>query len=101
MSEKKEYMTPLLHSNGTGAKMLSDGYDEADVALNELEEKFGRIEFNARDYYPKGMDTWNQAVNERTVILEKIREIKEYLDAQRISIYDQIAEREARSGRRP
>jgi hypothetical protein len=49
---------PLIHLNGTSRNNLIDGYDKAAYALSDFENAFDAIEFNARDYYPKGPDAF-------------------------------------------
>ena len=81
--------TPTVHMNGSGFDSLWDGYDAADDKIIELRDAFGKIEFNARDYYPQGPDAWNKAVDERQAINQKIRDIKNYLDEHRIALDSQ------------
>ncbi len=76
---------PTLHLNGTGKEMLGKGYEDAHTALRKVEEAFGRIEFNPRDYYVQGPEAWPEAVKEmkaRLLAIGKVRaEIEEILDA--------------------
>jgi len=83
--------TPTLHMNGTGYKMLSEGYAEAHDKLRDFVNAWGQIEFNSRDYYVN--NTWNAALAERQDIARKIKEIDEYLTTIRTSIEDQNIER--------
>ena len=78
---------PLVHLNGTGIKTLTEGYDDADDTLQGFIDSFGSIEFNARDYYPLGPEAWEKAVDARSEINQKIRDIKDYLDAHRAHLY--------------
>jgi hypothetical protein len=78
---------PLVHLNGTGGSELIKGYDDAADAMSEFIAVFGKIEFNARDYYPHGPDAWCRALDERAQIHIKIREIQVYLDAHRAHLY--------------
>lgn len=78
---------PMVHMNGTGIKDLRGGYDEAAGALSDFIDAYGRIEFNARDYYPMGPDAWGKAADARSAINLKLREIREYLDAHREHLY--------------
>ena len=80
---------PTIHTNGTSAKDLMDGYEKSDDALRQLEEAFGGIEFNARDYYIKGPVAFEDALSERHEIWEKINAIKQYIDAHRVAIWEQ------------
>jgi len=77
--------------NGTGYKMLSEGYAEAHDKLRDFVNAWGQIEFNSRDYYVN--NTWNAALAERQDIARKIKEIDEYLTTIRTSIEDQNIER--------
>jgi hypothetical protein len=78
---------PIVHLNGTGIKTLTEDYSAADDALHSFIDAFGNIEFNARDYYPHGPDSWGKAVDARQEINQKIRDIKDYLDAHRAHLY--------------
>ena len=74
---------PTIHLNGTSRETLAEGYDAAEDALYDLIQAFGRIEFNARDYYVQGPTAWTAAVEARQEINRKIRDIKEYIHAHR------------------
>lgn len=68
---------PTIHNNGTGSETLVEGYLEASRAVCTAQEALKKIEFNARDYYPQGMEVWDEAVREmrnRLVTLEKMAE---------------------------
>ena len=79
---------PTIHSNGTIAKDLIAGYDAIDDALHELIEAWGKVEFNARDYYVKGPAEWPQAVDERQKQSANIRELRDYIQGIRQHLYD-------------
>ena len=81
--------TPMVHLNGTGFKDLWNGYEKADDALFGMIESFGQIEFNARDYYVKGPESWGKARDERCAINLKLKEIQCYLNAIRGSLDEQ------------
>ena len=78
---------PTLHSNGTGKKMLADGYDRAHEKLDDFVDAWRAIEFNARDYYPQGNTAWEAALEEREAISAKIRDVHKYIEAIRVHIY--------------
>lgn len=78
---------PLIHMNGTGKKTLFEDYDTAADKLHDFIESWGKMEFNARDYYPHGPEAWTQARDARDAINAKIREIREYIDAHREHLY--------------
>lgn len=76
---KTDYPLPLIHINGTGKKMLQEGYsDAAEIAAN-LRTAFCDIEFHARDYYVISDAAFTAARNKRAEIRAKIEEIQEYL----------------------
>ena len=52
---------PMIHTNGTSAKMLFEGYLKAYEACRETLEAIEGIEFNARDYYPIHPNAWSEA----------------------------------------
>lgn len=81
--------TPTIHLNGTGFDTLWQGYEQADQKHREFTKAFGQIEFNARDYYVQGPDAWTQAVEQRQAICQKLRDIKDYLDAHRSALDSQ------------
>lgn len=80
---------PTIHMNGTSKRMLLEGYDDAQFAIRQAQDKICKIEFNARDYYPQGPDAWTQAVQERTEILRKLEEARDYLLKHIEHIHDQ------------
>lgn len=80
---------PTVHMNGTGFKMLFEGYDQASDQLRHLTDAFGNIEFNARDYYVQGPDAYTQARDERQAIYAKLRDIKHYLEKHLIHLDEQ------------
>lgn len=80
---------PTIHMNGTSKRMLLEGYDDAQFAIKNAQEVISKIEFNARDYYPQGPGAWTQAVKERTEILRKLEEARDYLLKHIEHIYDQ------------
>ena len=56
-----EDLTPVVHLNGTGGKDLLKGWSELQEALQKVVEAADRLEFNARDYYPRGDHAWPAA----------------------------------------
>lgn len=89
MPQESTLTLPTVHMNGTGHKTLAKDYENADDALRNFTDTFGRIEFNARDYYPQGPEAWGKARDERCAINLKLREIKTYIDTHRLHIHDQ------------
>jgi len=81
---------PTIHLNGTGGKSLLADYDAARYALMEFREKFGAIEFNGRDYYVDGPESWEEATDARIEINEMLRDIHRYIERHCVHIHDQI-----------
>ena len=84
---KGHLQLPLVHLNGTSVSDLREGYDNAAELLRDFLDAYGRIEFNARDYYPHGPDAYTKARDQRDAINLKLREVREYLDAHREYLY--------------
>lgn len=80
---------PTIHLNGTGAKTLAAGYESAYDALHALKNAMAAIEFNSRDYYVDGPQSWEIAVNSRIAINQKIAEIQTYLTKHLQHIHEQ------------
>ena len=79
---------PFIHMNGNSGKALGRQYFDALVALQKLSEKFFAVEFHKRDYYPKGDESWNLAVNQRDEVKQKIIDIKKYLELHAAHCYE-------------
>lgn len=79
---------PTVHMNGTSREALQAGYDNAADKLLAFTEAWGAVEFNARDYYTTGPDTYNTARDERMEINKAIGAASRYLEAIRIHLYD-------------
>ncbi len=77
---------PTLHLNGTGKKMLTEGYRQAYEALREAEKAMSGIEFNARDYYVQGPEAWTEAVKEMATRFAMIGKVKKEIEGILISI---------------
>jgi hypothetical protein len=80
---------PIIHLNGTSALNLLSDYAAADDAFFKFVDAWGQIQFNARDYYPKGPEYFEAARDHREEISRRIAEIREYLTAHLIAISDQ------------
>jgi len=68
---------PTIHMNGTGKRMLVEGYENAYHALREAQKALSKIEFNARDYYVQGPQAWTEArkeMDERFAALGKVEQ---------------------------
>jgi len=93
-------LTPTVHLNGTSGQCLLEGWTKLRDALDEALLKTRQMEFNPRDYYPRGTEEWaraqhlmNERVAELNAFLEDVREVVEDLD--RV-----MAERNARKANR-
>lgn len=89
MPQETTLTLPTVHMNGTGFKMLFEGYDQASDKLADFTDAFGNIEFNARDYYVQDPDAYTKAREERQDIYAKIRDIKHYLEKHLLHLDDQ------------
>jgi len=69
---------PTIHSNGTSRKSLQEDYDAAATTLEDFIDRWGYVEFNARDYYVVE-GAWSKALEERETMNRKIRDIRVYL----------------------
>ena len=72
---------PTVHLNGTGSKMLTEGYFEAWNRLNDAIAAFNAIEFNCRDYYVQPGDAWARATADRTEAAKHLHAAHAYLEA--------------------
>jgi len=66
---------PAIHSNGTSAKCLTEGYTEARHAVEAAISQLSKVEFNSRDYYVQNNNAWTSAVAERMSLFEKLRAV--------------------------
>jgi hypothetical protein len=67
--------TPTIHMNGTGKRMLEEGYNAAYQAVDAAIDAICNVEFNARDYYPQGPEAWGEARDEQNDRLKKLRDV--------------------------
>ena len=72
---------PTIHSNGTSARCLAEGYADARIAVQAAAQQLSKVEFNARDHYPQGSQAWSQAVAERKEMFDALAEIHDKLFA--------------------
>jgi hypothetical protein len=77
---------PSIHLNGTGRKMLVEGYLNAYVALQTALRAFNEIEFNARDYYVQPVGAWAKARTERDCAAAHLLQVRDYLEAHLIAL---------------
>ena len=64
---------PTIHTNGTSAQCLTEGYTEARAAVAVAIEQLAKVEFNSRDYYPQGPAAWAVALAQREELFAKLR----------------------------
>ena len=69
---------PIIHTNGTSARELTEGYSNARMAMENAITAIAKIEFNARDYYVRD-GAWVSARLEREEIFNDLRRIKDVL----------------------
>ena len=79
---------PVVHMNGSGLKTLKESYDAAGEKIEDFVEAWGKIEFNARDYYPSGPEAYEAAREHRYKIAHLIAEVQEYITDHRIHLYN-------------
>ena len=77
---------PTVHLNGTGKKMLIEGYLNAHTAIRNAKKALDEIEFNPRDYYVQGPDAWTEAVREMDARFDAIKKVEEEIEEILIAI---------------
>ena len=87
---KTTYHFPLIHMNGNNGQTLLEEYQKAMEAVINLRDAFGKIEFHSRDYYPLGMEVYDNAKAQRLDMLRMINDLDFYLTAHSINISEQI-----------
>jgi hypothetical protein len=80
---------PTIHLNGTSAKDLWVGYEEAYDAVRAAQEALGKIEFNARDYYVQSPVAYSLARDHRIEQCKALAQVEEYLLQHLIAINNQ------------
>ena len=70
---------PTIHLNGTSARELWQGYEEAYDAIRIAQEAFEKIEFNSRDYHVQNPLAWEKAREDRFDQRKALMEAEEYL----------------------
>jgi hypothetical protein len=80
---------PTIHLNGTSAKDLWAGYEEAYDAVRAAQEALGKIEFNARDYYVQDADAFTKARDHRNEQRQVLAQVEEYLLQHLLSLQSQ------------
>lgn len=69
---------PIIHSNGTLAKELTEGYHAARLAMERAITALAKVEFNSRDYYVR-QGAWQAAQLEREEMFNDLRRIKDVI----------------------
>lgn len=90
---------PTIHMNGTSAKMLLEGYDDLDGALLAVQDAFGKVEFNGRDYYPQGPAAFESAREEWSEMRRQVDAIRKKVIAVMVHINTQSRERNQQPSR--
>jgi hypothetical protein len=75
-----ELTLPLIHLNGSGREPLFTDYLNAWEKLRDAVTALEKVEFNARDYYPLGMDAFDKARNERARVFSLLKDAESYLE---------------------
>ena len=88
-SQPEDLICPTLHMNGTGYRMLIEGYENARQAVREALEALAKIEFNARDYYVQGDRPWALAVKQMDVRRKKLADVFYELEEIMLNIDEQ------------
>jgi hypothetical protein len=86
---------PTIHLNGTGEKMLMEGYRAAYEACSKAADAFYQLEFNGRDYYPQGDGAWKKAHEEHCSRIARIDSVKVELLTIMMHIVDESDKRNA------
>lgn len=80
----------MIHMNGNNGQVLLEEYQNAMTAAIKLREEFSKIEFHPRDYYPLGVDQYDNAKAQRLEVMKMLNDIDGYLTGHAINIYQQI-----------
>ena len=84
---------PTLHLNGTSARSLLSGYEEAYEAVREAIVFVARAYPNGRDYYPQGDTAISEALLEHERRLMLLKAVSDELESMILGIADMDAER--------
>ena len=87
---------PTIHTNGTSPDDLLAGYRAAAEAVEAAREVLGKVEFNARDYYPQGPDAWTKAQTDRAAMFAVLDNMQEELLTHVEVAYAAVAARDER-----
>lgn len=73
-------ITPTIHSNGTSARSLCEGYTSAYIAVDAAIDAICAAGPNGRDYYPQGDGAFMEAHTEHLARLTQLNAIREELE---------------------
>lgn len=90
-------MIPTIHSNGTGARALTEELETAHTALEAALSALRQVTVHGRDYYPQGPHAYGQARREMDTRLEALYRVQCELEAMHLALADQANQREART----
>lgn len=89
MPKSPKFEMPICHLNGDRASTLVEQYDKAGEAFYNFIKVWEDVELNARNYYPKGPDSFTIARSQRDEINKSIRSIRDYIDEHQEYLHDQ------------
>jgi hypothetical protein len=81
---------PTIHINGTGAQSLADEYRAVYLATIHACDALAAATCNARDFYPQGDASWEEAQDERAEMFRKLGEVQLYAAAWMNRASDQV-----------
>ncbi len=84
---------PTIHLNGSSPESLAESYLAAYYAITAAEEKLNETSPNGRDYYPQEENANAEARAEHFARCEKLREVREELEALAMHCQDAADER--------
>ncbi len=93
-------LTPTVHLNGTSVRTLMDGWTNLEDALGGALGAVEKLEFNPRDYYPKGDAGFAAARDELQRGVAALREFHEAAGEVVMALHAIEADREARKAAR-
>ena len=82
--------TPTIHTNGSSATTLLDGYAAVLDALSKAQDYLASTGPNGRDYYPQGESAYAVARAEHEARIEKVRAVREEIETIASIVSDQV-----------
>lgn len=77
--ERRDYVLPTIHSNGSNPESLRNDYTAARNAVEEAIRAIGRVDLNARDYYPQGNGAYKKAQEQMVDQLQHLSTVRDEL----------------------